>query len=439
MMDSFLFIALPYIAAVVCVLGSIIRIKKWPTSYSALSSQFLEPKALMWGSVPWHIGIVVITIGHLLAFCAPGAWQALMSKSEILLATETVGFAAGVICLAGLIVLILRRIGSSKVQAVTSTMDLIVLGLLLAQVLIGLAVAVHYRYGAAWVSGTASPYLWSLFTLQPNLQFIQDLPLAVKAHMVLAYLLILLIPFSRLIHMFAVPLQYLFRPPQNVVWNSPRHAEASTASYQTEEARREFIKGAAGITLGCGVLAVGTVDKVYNFFFGPRLTAKEEEEIMATRLKRLQMTANQRKLELERQTSNFILVAALSDLKANEGKYFIDFNMNTAMAFSGDNGLPILMSAKCTHLGCTVSNQVDDKGQVLCPCHVSFFDVKTGKPNAGAPAKNPLPMLPWAIMDKKGKVVAERGVSGQVTGDTSLAAIKECNVYITRDLEAKST
>ena len=439
MMDSFFFVALPYLALVICVVGSIIRIKTAPMTYSALSSQFLESKSLVWGSVPWHIGIMLVIAGHLAAFVCPWWWQSLMAHREVLFVTEVVGLAASLACLAGLVVLTVRRLTAAKIQAVTTTMDLVVLALLIAQVLLGLAVAIHYKNGAAWVAGTATPYLWSLFTLQPSLEYIQDMPLAIKAHIVGAYLIILAIPFSRLIHMFAVPVQYLFRPPQNVVWNNARHEESTAEAHVSAEARREFLKGAAGITLGCGVLAVGTIDKVYNFFFGPRLTPKEEEEIMALRLRRLQATADQRKLELERQTSNYILVSALAELSSKEGKYFIDYNMETAMAFAGQDGLPILMTAKCTHLGCTVSNEVNAKGQVLCPCHVSFFDIKTGEPNAGAPAKKPLAMLGWVLMDKQGAIIAQRSNAGVITGNTTAAAIEKSNVYIVRASEVQQS
>lgn len=439
MIESFLFVALPYLAVVICVGGTIIRIRSAPFTYSSLSSQFLERKSLLWGSVPWHIGIMLVFLGHAIAFMCPGLWQALMSQKELLLATEVVGMAAGTVCFVGLVVLLIRRLVSPKIQAVTSIMDLVVLALLLAQVGLGLATALHYKYGAAWISGTASPYLWSLFTLQPDLASIEDLPHVVKAHIVGGYLIMLVIPFSRLIHMFAAPFHYLLRPPQNVVWNNARRSESTGGEvYVQEEARREFLKGAAGITLGCGVLAVGTIDKAYNFFFGPRLTPKEEEEIMALRLKRLQASADLRKLELERQTSKFILVSPLSELSAKEGKYFIDFAMGTAMAFLGADGLPILMSAKCTHLGCTVGNEVDDKGQVLCPCHVSFFDIKTGQPNAEAPAKKPLPMLSWVLMDKQGKIITRRSLAGEITGVRSTGALKDSNVYIVRGGEAET-
>lgn len=432
MLETVLFIALPYVAIAVCVVGSLYRIRKAPMTYSALSSQFLENKALVWGSVPWHIGITLILLAHIIVFVAPGLWKMMVSVRPLLLSIEITGIALSIGCLIGLVVLIARRVVSARVQAVSTTMDFVVLGLLLGQVALGLGVAMHYKWGAAWAPGTMTPYLWSLLTLQPDISVIQEMPLALKAHIVGAWLILLVLPFSRLIHMLALPVHYLFRPPQQVIWNTARRAEAAQEHYVEQEARRHFIQGSVGIAAGAALLGIGTMDKAFRFFFGPRLTREQESEMMELRLKRLQSTADQRKLELERQTSQYILVAALSDLKANEGKYFIDYQMRPALAFKGSDGLPILMSAKCTHLGCTVGNEVNGEGKILCPCHVSFFDIKTGQPNADAPAKEPLPILGWVILDSHGNKLAERNAQGKVIGTLDSALLAAGNVYIAR-------
>ena len=168
-----------------------------------------------------------------------------------------------------------------------------------------------------------------------------------------------------------------------------------------QQARREFLKGVVGITGGIALFLVGTADKVFEFFFGPRPSKPDELALMRSRIRRLENATRERQLEMEREDSDYILVAALSDLSTTKGKYFIDFDMQPGLAFAGEKGLPNLLSAKCTHLGCTVGNDVNDRGQVLCPCHVSYFDIKTGGPNPGAPAKAPLPHISWVLKNKK--------------------------------------
>ncbi|MFN8550514.1 MAG: respiratory nitrate reductase subunit gamma [Candidatus Obscuribacterales bacterium] len=432
MMDTLLFIALPYVAMVTCVMGTWYRLKYRSLTYSALSSQFLETNGLMWGSLPFHIGITLIILAHIAVFIAPQPWQQLISYRPALLAIESLGLGLSFLCLFGTLTLAIRRMTSSKVQSVTSVMDLVVLVLLILQIVLGMATAVHYKWGAFWSAGTMCPYVWSLVCLRPDVAFIQDMPPIIKAHVVGAWLLILIIPFSRLIHMFAAPLEYLSRPPINVIWTNPRRNETGSEVFVKEEARRHFLKGGIGVTIGLFLLSAGALDKIFRFFFGPRLSVKEETEQMQAKLRRLEATTEQRKLELERQQNDYILVAKLNDLKPDLGKYFIDFEMRPAIAFRGADGLPLLISAKCTHLGCTVGNQVKD-GKILCPCHVSYFDVETGQPNVGAPAKAPLPHLNWVLMDPKGKLLASKAEAGKQPIVLPEPVLAEARVYIKKE------
>jgi nitrate reductase gamma subunit len=438
MVESFLFIALPYIALVVCIAGSIYRAKTQALTYSALSSQFLEGRALVWGSVPWHIGIILILLGHALALFTPGLWRAIVSYPPFLLTIEVLGIALGIGCLVGLLVLLQRRITSARIQSVTSPMDLVVLVVLLVQVALGVGIAMQYKWGASWATGTMTPYIWSILTFQPNVSYISDLPVLAKAHIVMAWIFVLLIPCSRLIHMFALPIHYLFRAPQNVVWNTARRGEAMVETAEEEAGRRYFLRGSLALGTGIFLLSVGTLEKAFRFFFGPRLGKEEEGKIMSTRLQRLMATAEQRKLELERQQSNYIFIASVADLSETEGKYFIDYEMRPALAFKGKDGLPNLLSAKCTHLGCTVGNQVNAEGQILCPCHVSYFNVATGQPNAGAPAKEPLPHLPWVIMDSKGKILASRDAAGQTAGSDKPDRLSGGQLYLVHSEAARA-
>jgi len=432
MVDSFLFIGLPYIAIVACVLGTIYRMRSEQFSQSALSSQFLESNQLVWGSTPWHIGIGLILLAHFIALFCPGLWHSALLNPTLLYLVEGAGIALAALATIGLIVLLIRRITSARIQAVTTVMDLVVLFLLLLQVLLGLITAIAYRWGALWSTATAVPYVWSLFTLHPDIAYVANLPLVVKGHIVGAWLIVLLIPFSRLIHMFSLPLEYLVRAPQKVVWANPRHQEGAVAAIKQEEARRYFLHGFIGVLAGGALLSVGAVDKLFRFFFGPRLSERQESEVMAERLKRLEATVAQKKLELERQQSEYIFVAKLSELSSNQGHYFIDYKMYPALAFRDADGLPLLRSAKCTHLGCTVGSDVNSEGKILCPCHISYFDIHTGKPNPDSPAKAPLASIGWVLMDQDGKMVASKRPDGPVVGKPDPAATEKYSVFIAK-------
>jgi nitrate reductase gamma subunit len=435
MLEIFLFVGLPYAAILVCVAGSIYRFRSERYSVSSLSSQFLESEKLRWGSVPWHLGIGVVFVGHLAAFTMPDTWKMVLLQPHVLLPVEMIGLSAAILCALGLVVLIIRRLTTARLQPVTTLMDLVVLFLLAVQVILGILTAVNYRWGSVWASETTTPYLWSLLTLRPDSSYVAGMPLLVKAHLTGAWVILLSIPFSRLVHMFSLPLEYLFRPPQKVVWNANPHHGSLHAKADQEVTRRLFLKGAFGMVAGGGLLSLGVFDQFFQFFRGPRLTREQEAEQLAVTQKRLKKNADEKALELERLTNDTILVAGLSELSATKGKYFIDYQMRPALAFLGADGLPILLSAKCTHLGCTVGSEVNAQGRLLCPCHVSFFNVSTGVPDAGSPAKDPLSKIGWVLVNDQGETVLSKGPSGVIEGTLLGHERENLKVHIARRYE----
>jgi len=435
MLEQFLFIGLPYIAVSIMVLGSIYRYKFQRFTYSALSSQFLESNQLRWGSLAWHIGILVILLGHFIPFIAPGLWQAVTSVPLFLVSVEVVGIVAAFLALVGLVVLLARRCVSARISAVTTTADLLLLLLLIAQVLAGITVASSARWGAAWSSSTTTPYLWSLLALQPEPEYITGLPPVVKFHLVLAWIILLLIPFTRLVHVFSVPIAYLWRPPQKVVWTTQQVFRSPVQAVQNAvDSRRYFLRGAMGTAAAAFLLSIGMLEKLGQFFRGARMNAAQEAELLQKKQERLELAAAERRLEIERLQNPYILVAQLAELSDRDGRYFTDYQMRPALAFKDESGLPLLISAKCTHLGCTVASTINN-GRILCPCHISWFDVKTGQPTPGAPAKVPLPRIGWVIMDPQGNMVASQSPSGEVTGDLDLAQSGGYGVYIAKQFE----
>ena len=437
MLDAFLFVGLPYLALAVLLVGTIWRFRSQRFGVSSLSSQLLESRALPLGSIPWHAGILVLLVGHLAPVLAPGVWAAMVSNRVFLYTVEAVGFAAALLAAFGLCVLIGRRLRSARLQRVTTSLDLVVLALLLTQVVLGVVVAAQLRWGAMWSTGTTTPYLWGLATLHPQVGLAADLPGIVKLHLVVAFVTFLLVPFTRLVHAFSIPLGYLTRAPQRVVWASARRVEAlrHAGLGDPEADRRELLKGGAGVAAAAGLLSIGVLDKLLRYLRGGDVSRADQQTLMERKVERLQLTTQERELELERMQSDTILVGRLGDLKVRSGKYFIDYHMRPALAFRDESGLPLLISAKCTHLGCTVASEVDEQGRILCPCHISYFDVRTGEPNAGAPAKLPLPHIGWVLRDKGGSLVASQAPGGPMEGAPDPATLDDTLVYIARQFE----
>ncbi len=196
-------------------------------TYSSLSSQLLENRQLFWGSVSWHYGITFILLAHLLPWLFPRTAAAVLSNSTRLLVLELSRPGAR----------LLLRVRNycahrapasqySRARAVTSPMDWILLLVLAFQVLSGVGVALFERWGASWYLSTAVPWLWSLARLHPDTSTSDWTAGLIQAHILSGFVVILLFPFTRLVHVFAIPIEYLWRPYQVVIWNSDPHRVA---------------------------------------------------------------------------------------------------------------------------------------------------------------------------------------------------------------------
>lgn len=430
--DGLVLLGLPY-AAILLFLGGIHwRFRRAKFSLTSLSSQFLESRWVPWGTVPFHLGILVLFVAHLIPVVAPGMWLSVLSSRTALLTVEAIGIAAAILCIVGIVILFTRRVTSAAVQSTTTVMDLIVLGILLAQIAAGLGVAVLHRWGAVWSAATTTPYLWSIVTLRPDASLVGGMPPLMKLHLAGAWIVLALVPFTRLIHMFAVPLQYLRRPFQKVVWSNRRRETAlEQVSHREVAGRRLLVQGVLGIGAAGALLSVGVLGKLFSYFRGTDMTEVEKADLLDTRLRRLEMTAEQRSLQLERMRNQYIRVARLGDLHPEAGTYFIDYHMRPALAYRGADGLPHLISAKCTHLACTIAKDVSSEGRILCPCHVSWFDLKSGEPTPGSPAKAPLPILGWVLRDPSGAIVMSRAPDGTVEGGPA-TEMDNYEVFISR-------
>jgi len=213
-----LLIGLPYAAIALFVAGVIWRYRN-PLTITARSSQILESRWLAFGAVPFHAGVLTLFAGHLIPLLFPTQWRAFVSNRTALLTVETIGTAAAIHCLAGLVILFVRRI---TLRPPARVADLVVLTILIAQVALGLAVAVLHRWGAVWSASTVIPYLRSIVTLQPDPSLVAGVPTLMTLHLAGAWIVLALIPFTRLVHMFSLPLGYLVRPPQKVIWGGGR-------------------------------------------------------------------------------------------------------------------------------------------------------------------------------------------------------------------------
>lgn len=233
--NTALFGIFPYIALTVLVVGSIIRYDREPYSWRANSSQLLRRKQLIWGSVLFHVGILVIFAGHFVGLLTPIViWDALgVPHGAKQLLAVIAGGIAGVLCLIGLVMLLHRRLTDSRIRKTSSFWDIGILVLLLAQLLLGLGtifVSLNHLDGHTMV--LFMNWAFGVVTFQPDIAgYILHAPLIFKLHIVLGLTIFTVFPFTRLVHMFSAPVRYLWRPGYQVVRSRGR---AKAQSYPAE-------------------------------------------------------------------------------------------------------------------------------------------------------------------------------------------------------------
>ncbi len=213
-----LFGMFPYMALFLFFLGTIMRYRKAPFTYSSLSSQFLENQQHFWDMVSFHYGILLLFVGHLVGFLIPRQVLAWNGRPARLYVLEVSALACGMLALVGLVGSMERRLVNTKARMVTSRADWMIELLLLLQILLGIYVAVFHPWGSSWFAASLAPYLRSIFRFNPDVSYLATLPIVVKLHIFCAWLIFALIPFTRLVHILVAPLPYLWRKPEVVRW-----------------------------------------------------------------------------------------------------------------------------------------------------------------------------------------------------------------------------
>jgi nitrate reductase gamma subunit len=222
------FIFLPYLAIISLISASIYRYRLHGYTVSSLSSQLLENNLLFLGSRPFHWSIIILFFGHLAGFLIPSAVLAWDGKPVRLYILEISAFTFGLISLISLTILIIRRIKVKRVRLVTTRMDIFVYAILSIMILTGLYTAFFYRFGSTWFALVVTPYLRSLLILKPDTAAVIALPVFAKIHIVSAFILIGMIPYTRFMHFLVYPFSYLWREYQLVIWNKHRQSQKRT-------------------------------------------------------------------------------------------------------------------------------------------------------------------------------------------------------------------
>ncbi|MEB7067353.1 respiratory nitrate reductase subunit gamma [Mammaliicoccus sciuri] len=215
MINQFIWVIYPYLCIAIFIIGHLFRFKYDQFSWTAKSSEFIEKKQLMWGSILFHLGIIPVIFGHIVGLGIPAEWLSSVGVNDHLyhIGAVYIGSIFGIVTLIGMVLLTARRITKQNVRRLSSASDIIVNILLLVIVLMGCI-------STLWTNATTPDFdyrqtisVWfrGLLIFKPDVALMNDVPLTFKTHIILGFLITSLWPFTRLVHVWSVPLNYFSR------------------------------------------------------------------------------------------------------------------------------------------------------------------------------------------------------------------------------------
>jgi len=216
-LDSFVFKIVPFITLIIFILGMVYRFRVWmKTPQPGRMTLFPAPKGSTGGEVlkqclffpslfkgnktlwsfSWifHVTLALIFVGHIRVFTDfPALWAALNINADTMSAVS--GGAAGIIIFATSILLLFRRFVIKRVREISNFTDYFAILLILAIILTGNLM----RFGEHFDLALTQDYFSALFTFSFATMQIPDNGMF-RVHFLLAQLLIIYIPFSKILH-----------------------------------------------------------------------------------------------------------------------------------------------------------------------------------------------------------------------------------------------
>jgi nitrate reductase gamma subunit len=172
------------------------------------------------GSGLFHIGMLAIIGGHTVGLLTPHhLYEPFISAPNKQLLAMVAGGVFGLMMLVGLVILLTRRLFNPRIRATSAKRDILVLFLLLAQLLLGLSsifISSDHMDGNQMIRLGEWAQRIATFRMEGAADYIADAHWIFRSHVFLGLTIVLIAPFTRLVHVWSVPLGYLTRPYQIV-------------------------------------------------------------------------------------------------------------------------------------------------------------------------------------------------------------------------------
>lgn len=220
-LNQFLFGFYPYLCMIAFFLGSWARFDRSQFTWRSQSSEFLNKRQLVWSSNLFHVGILGLFAGHFVGLLAPPIFEKTIGLSDkahqwVAILGGASFAALGAIGGAGLIY---RRLFNPRIRMTSKPTDIFILFFIYGQLLLGIG---GIPLSIINVNGNNMLVLaeWcrSIVTFQPASAVLLDhVSWVYKIHLVAGMTLFLLVPFTRLVHVWSAPVWFLGRPGWQIV------------------------------------------------------------------------------------------------------------------------------------------------------------------------------------------------------------------------------
>lgn len=206
-LDLLLYVGLPYVAMALFFVVPVYRKKRhaiewdWTTRASGL----FDNRGIGVASLFLHWGLLFVFVGHLLAIAG-----ASLDRPSLVDVFFWVGALGGASALFGSLLALARRALSPRMRAMSTPQDYVIHVFLVTILSLGLYESLVV--GVFGLSMTVFQWFVSLFALSPVVEPVAGAPLAVRLHVVVSMLFWAYFPFTKLVHLWSVPLGYLVRP-----------------------------------------------------------------------------------------------------------------------------------------------------------------------------------------------------------------------------------
>ncbi|WP_405102940.1 respiratory nitrate reductase subunit gamma [Oceanobacillus sp. FSL H7-0719] len=218
MTGIFWWVIFPYITGLIMIIGLLYRYAFRQLTWAAPSTEFFEKKWLRIGSPLFHWGIILAFIGHVMGMVIPMSFYQAIGVTDHMYHLGAIygGGLAGLMVVAGLIILLIRKMIIDPVRIHATFADFFTVIALIVVSGIGTYMTIVYNttVGAYEYRDTIGVWFRSLFVFQPQYELMENVPVIFKLHVIAAFGLIASIPFTRLIHFYSIPVKYPTRAPQ---------------------------------------------------------------------------------------------------------------------------------------------------------------------------------------------------------------------------------